>query len=48
VGLGVEPAWTLLRGQPRFEAIVAKVGISDGLAIPASAGLSAGSVVPVQ
>ena len=26
--LGVEPAWTLLRGKPRFEALVAKVGIS--------------------
>ena len=48
VGLGVEPAWTLLRGQPRFEAIVAKVGLSDGLAIPASAGVSARSVVPAQ
>ena len=48
VGLGVEPAWTLLRGQPRFEAIVAKIGISDRLAIPPSAGLSAGSVVSAR
>jgi serine/threonine-protein kinase len=29
VSLGVEPAWVSLRGNPRFEAIVAKVGIMD-------------------
>jgi len=27
VSLGVEPAWANLRGHPRFEAVVAKVGI---------------------
>ena len=27
VSLGVEPAWASLRGHPRFEAVVAKVGI---------------------
>jgi tetratricopeptide (TPR) repeat protein len=27
VALGVDPAWAPLRGQPRFEAIIAKVGI---------------------
>jgi serine/threonine protein kinase/tetratricopeptide (TPR) repeat protein len=48
VSLGVEPAWTILRGEPRFEAVVAKVGImerhtadpvplsADRLAIPTS------------
>jgi tetratricopeptide (TPR) repeat protein len=30
VSLGVEPAWAPLRGHPRFEAIVAKVGVMDG------------------
>ena len=29
VALGVEPAWTALRGEPRFEAVVAKVGIME-------------------
>jgi Flp pilus assembly protein TadD len=29
VGLGVEPSWTILRGEPRFEAVVAKVGIME-------------------
>jgi serine/threonine-protein kinase len=30
VSLGVEPAWAPLRGHPRFEAIVAKVGVMRG------------------
>ena len=29
VSLGVEPAWEPLRGNPRFEAVIAKVGILD-------------------
>jgi len=29
VSLAVEPAWASLRGHPRFEAVVAKVGIMD-------------------
>jgi hypothetical protein len=29
VSLGVEPAWASLRGHPRFEAVVAKVGIME-------------------
>jgi TolB-like protein/Flp pilus assembly protein TadD len=29
ISLGVEPAWEPLRGHPRFEALVAKVGILD-------------------
>jgi len=29
VALGVEPAWTILRGEPRFEAVVARVGIME-------------------
>jgi serine/threonine-protein kinase len=29
VALAVEPAWASLRGQPRFEAVVTKVGIMD-------------------
>jgi len=29
VALGVEPAWAILRGHPRFEAVVAKVGIME-------------------
>jgi eukaryotic-like serine/threonine-protein kinase len=29
VALAVEPAWASLRGNPRFEAVVAKVGIMD-------------------
>jgi len=29
VSLAVEPAWVVLRGQPRFEAVVQKVGIID-------------------
>jgi serine/threonine-protein kinase len=36
VSLGVEPAWTILRGNPRFEAVVAKVGIMQR-AVPALA-----------
>jgi tetratricopeptide (TPR) repeat protein len=36
VALGVDPAWAPLRGQPRFEAIVGKVGIM-GSPVPAGA-----------
>jgi serine/threonine-protein kinase len=33
ISLGVEPAWEPLRGHPRFEALVAKVGILDQRAL---------------
>jgi serine/threonine-protein kinase len=44
VSLGVEPAWASLRGRPRFEAVVAKVGIMErhaaDLAAPRAAHLA--------
>ena len=46
VALDVEPAWTALRGNPRFEALVAKVAIADRATIPASAALSPRGGVP--
>jgi serine/threonine-protein kinase len=29
VGLAVEPAWDILRGHPRFEALIAKIDVTD-------------------
>jgi serine/threonine-protein kinase len=44
VALGVEPAWAPLRGNPRFEAIVAKVGVlGPAPSSPASALQRAGT-----
>jgi hypothetical protein len=44
VSLAVEPAWAILRGHPRFEAVVAKVGIMErhpaDLVLPSEARLA--------
>jgi eukaryotic-like serine/threonine-protein kinase len=44
VALGVEPAYDVLRGNPRFEAIVAKVGIMS----PTAGSMSSGEVSDVS
>ena len=46
VALGVEPAWAMMRGQPRFEAVLAKVGIMDRHGASARLPMAAHSVVP--
>jgi adenylate cyclase len=48
VSLDVEPAWSALRGNPRFEALVTRLGISDRPAPPASARLAASNGVAVS
>ena len=46
VSLAVEPAWAILRGHPRFEAVVAKVGIMERHAVEVVAPTEAGLAMP--
>jgi len=46
VSLGVEPAWSVLRGEPRFEAVVAKVGIMERHAADLGAPSAAHQAMP--